>query len=123
MGIQHPINRLLFASEWNILCALSGHNNIISSHCAYITKNCYYISTSYCSGGTMLDRIINQGHFSEAQCAEFIKNVLNGIQYMHSLNIAHRDIKCQNLVFDKQGKNGIVKIIDFGNSEIIDIDK
>ena len=119
MHISDQLNRLLFATEYRILNILAGHENIISYHSAYIDKNCYYLSTTYCSGGTMLDRIIKQGHFNEKQCSEFIKNVLVGINYMHSNHIVHRDIKCENLIFDKPGKDGIVKIIDFGNSEII----
>ena len=119
MQISDQLNRLLFATEYKILQLLDGHKNIISYHSSWIDKNCYYLSTAYCSGGTMLDRIIKQGHFNEAECSEFIKNVLHGIQYMHKMNIVHRDIKCENLIFDKEGSNGNVKIIDFGNSEII----
>ena len=119
MQISDDLNRLLFATEYKILNILSGHQNIISYHSSYIDKNCYYLSTAYCSGGTMLDRIIREGHFNEKMCSEFIKNVLVGIKYMHENKIVHRDIKCENLIFDKQGKDGIVKIIDFGNSEII----
>eukprot|EP00485_Elphidium_margaritaceum_P016065 CAMPEP_0202728460 /NCGR_PEP_ID=MMETSP1385-20130828/185637_1 /ASSEMBLY_ACC=CAM_ASM_000861 /TAXON_ID=933848 /ORGANISM="Elphidium margaritaceum" /LENGTH=623 /DNA_ID=CAMNT_0049394709 /DNA_START=25 /DNA_END=1897 /DNA_ORIENTATION=- len=116
---KDTLNRLLFAQEYKVLNALKGHPNIISFHSCYIDKSCYYLATQFCSGGTMLDRILRQKYFNEQQCSEFMKNVLFGIEHMHQHHIVHRDIKCENLIFDKTGKDGVVKIIDFGNSELI----
>ena len=41
------------------------------------------------------------------------KNILEGLSYLHKMNIIHRDIKPSNIMFDK---NGITKIGDFGMS-------
>lgn len=87
------MNRSYFYTEYRILSLLSDHKNIISFHSSFIDDSSYYLATRYCSGGTMLDRIIDQGHFSESQCAEFIKNVLFGLHHMHSHHVVHRDIK------------------------------
>ena len=38
---------------------------------------------------------------------------------MHRNNIVHRDLKCKNIVFDRPGKDGVLKIIDFGLSGIV----
>ena len=38
---------------------------------------------------------------------------------MHNNDIVHRDLKCKNIVFDRPGKKGVLKIIDFGLSEHI----
>ena len=38
----------------------------------------------------------------------------------YRLGIAHRDLKCQNIVFDRPGKEGVLQIIDFGASEILE---
>ena len=64
----------------------------------------------------MLDRICKMGSFSEKKASENIRPILAAISYMHSLDIVHRDLKCQNLVFDKRGSAGRLQVIDFGES-------
>ena len=38
----------------------------------------------------------------------------------HKLDIVHCDLKCSNMVLDKRGPEGVLKIIDFGESMIVD---
>eukprot|EP01084_Bolivina_argentea_P178337 308279_1 len=98
---HNKMNKLLFATEYKILNELNGGKNILTYYSSYIDKNCYYLAFEYHSGGTMLERILEQGSFCELECAEFIKNVLHGLKYMHDKNVVHRDIKCENLIFYK----------------------
>lgn len=46
----------------------------------------------------------------------FIKEILNGLSYMHEKRIVHRDLKPENILL----MNGEVKICDFGSSKFID---
>ena len=50
-------------------------------------------------------------HPLEADC--FMKQLLNGIKYMHDHGVAHCDIKPENILFHP---NGLLKICDFGTS-------
>ena len=66
-----------------------------------------------------LSQQIQDNGLSEQQSAKYIKDILSAVQYMHSNYIVHRDLTCRNIVFDRPGKDGVLKVIDFGLSEII----
>lgn len=51
---------------------------------------------------------------NETQCRKLFKQIAEGIEYLHSQNIAHRDIKLDNILIEE--KTNMVKIIDFGFS-------
>jgi len=116
-------NEELFAKEIQLLRLLSDNIHVVDYYASYQTKYYYYLATTYCGGGTFLDRILEMKVFSEKIACKYIYTILTTIQYMHQLNIVHRDIKLNNMVFDKLGDNGILKIIDFGDSDIIKDDK
>lgn len=72
----------------------------------------------------MLQRIVNQGTFNERQAAKWMKTILETVEYMHNINIVHRDLKADNILFSSTDeKTSILKLIDFGESEIIDNDQ
>mmetsp|Transcript_14775 Transcript_14775/g.22906 ORF Transcript_14775/g.22906 Transcript_14775/m.22906 type:complete len:91 (-) Transcript_14775:637-909(-) len=48
----------------------------------------------------------------EATCRRFFKQIAEGFDYLHRKNIAHRDVKLDNILIE-EGTN-MIKIIDFG---------
>ena len=51
--------------------------------------------------------------FSEKLARHYFKQLINGIEQLRNCNIAHRDIKSENILIDK---NFSLKICDFGFS-------
>eukprot|EP01083_Nonionella_stella_P025117 69186_1 len=115
---KQRVNAQLFLREVVILESLQ-HPNILELFGVYLDRSSYFIATAYYSGGEFFDRIIKIKKFSEKQALKYIKPILGAVQFMHDKAIVHRDLKPSNMVFDRKGKNGQLKIIDFGTSEIV----
>lgn len=49
----------------------------------------------------------------EAEAKIIFKQIVDGVRYMHSVSVFHRDLKTDNVIVDR---NRLVKIIDFGFS-------
>ncbi|XP_059648122.1 mitogen-activated protein kinase kinase kinase 1-like [Cornus florida] len=47
----------------------------------------------------------------DSQVSVYTRQILNGLNYLHSRNVVHRDIKCANILVDASGS---VKLADFG---------
>jgi serine/threonine/tyrosine protein kinase RAD53 len=57
------------------------------------TPDTLYLVLEFVSGGELFDAIVNKGSYSESDAAKICKQILEAIQYIHALGIAHRDLK------------------------------
>jgi serine/threonine protein kinase len=76
-----------------------------------------------CTGGELFDRIVEKGHFYEADAIKIVTVVLEALQYLHEMNIIHRDIKPENLIFRNSDPNSDLMIADFGLSRLVASDE
>lgn len=67
----------------------------------------------YCDFDLFAIVMSNQMSREEINCC--FKQILCGVNYLHSMGLAHRDLKLDNCVIDARG---IVKIIDFGSAVV-----
>lgn len=70
----------------------------------------------FAENGSLLDRIKRNDHLDEEQSRIFFSQICDGVGYCHDHGVVHRDIKCENLLLDK---NMNIKLIDFGFSRKI----
>ena len=84
-----------------------------------------YIVSEYCAGGEVMRRKSSDDNnrlvgspLEPSLAYKYTRHLIRGITYCHSQGIVHRDLKPENLLLDL---NGVLKIADFGCSEISDI--
>ena len=67
-------------------------------------------------GGELFQRIQDRAEnaFTEREAAEIMREICKAIRFLHSLNIAHRDVKPENLLYTRKDHTGILKLTDFG---------
>uniref|UniRef100_H3BHP3 non-specific serine/threonine protein kinase n=1 Tax=Latimeria chalumnae TaxID=7897 RepID=H3BHP3_LATCH len=75
------------------------------------TKNMLYLVTEYAKNGEIFDYLANHGRLSEPEARRKFWQILSAVDYCHSRNIVHRDLKAENLLLDN---NMNIKIADFG---------
>jgi serine/threonine protein kinase len=69
-----------------------------------------------CAGGDLLAYVRRRKRLSEPAARKMFKQLVDGLIYLNSKNIIHRDIKLDNLFLHA---NGILKIGDFGVSKLM----
>jgi hypothetical protein len=77
-----------------IMCQLD-HPNIVRLEEVYESHSEIYLVQELCLGGELFDRLDEQPdyHYTEAECARLIKQMLCAVRYLHSKGIIHRDLK------------------------------
>lgn len=86
-----------------------GHENIIETVEIIYENNRILQVMEYCDYDLFAIVMSNQMTQEEIFCC--FKQILQGVQYLHSIGLAHRDLKLDNCVINK---DGILKLIDFG---------
>ncbi|KAH6850102.1 kinase-like domain-containing protein [Chaetomium sp. MPI-CAGE-AT-0009] len=72
------------------------------------------IFLEYVAGGSVQTMLNSYGALPEPLIRSFVRQILNGLSYLHNRDIIHRDIKGANILVDNKGT---IKISDFGISK------
>ncbi|XP_043516609.1 testis-specific serine/threonine-protein kinase 4-like [Frieseomelitta varia] len=87
------------------------HPNLIRFLQAIETTHRVYIIMEYAQCGSLLDMIRRHTFIDEFRSRRWFRQLLDAIAYCHERGVVHRDIKCENLLMDR---NLNIKLSDFG---------
>lgn len=110
-----PEDFQMFKREVQILSSLDHPNIIKFKEFAENPSHCYLVMEPL-MGGEFFDRIVSMpdGHFSEKVAASFFMPLMSAIAHLHSLHIAHLDLKPENFLLVSSAPDSAIKIADFG---------
>lgn len=95
------------------------HLNIVRSKMSFSDDQNQYILLEYCPGKSVWDYLnkSKNGRLNESETRKILKDVIQGLVYLHDQNIIHHDLKLENFLIGADGK---VKIADFGLSTLLE---
>ena len=93
------------------------HRNCIQMQAYCYYKNIVYIIVPHAQGEVLLDWLHQKKQLTEMETAIIAHSILQGVSYLHSKNIVHRDLKLENLMFSSPGDIQSLKILDYGFSK------
>ncbi|XP_006639760.2 myosin light chain kinase 2, skeletal/cardiac muscle [Lepisosteus oculatus] len=100
-------------NEIQVMNQLS-HVNLIQLYSAFEARTEVVLIMEYVEGGELFERIVDDScRLTEVDTMLFVKQICEGIHYMHQMYVLHLDLKPENILcVNKTGHQ--VKIIDFG---------
>ncbi|XP_063053821.1 death-associated protein kinase 2-like [Engraulis encrasicolus] len=91
------------------------HQNVITLHDIYENRTDVVLILELVSGGELFDFLAQKESLSEEEATEFLKQILDGVQHLHSKHIAHFDLKPENIMLlNNKVPLPRIKLIDFG---------
>lgn len=87
------------------------HSSVVKLYETFETERHYLFVMELCAGNDLLSYVRKRKKLNETVAVYFFKQIVEGIGYIHSKNVVHRDIKLDNILLDSKGH---IKIADFG---------
>ncbi|KAJ5485860.1 hypothetical protein N7530_000160 [Penicillium desertorum] len=92
----------------------SQHRNVVRLVRIMDSVDCTYVVMEYCPEGDLFSNITDKGNFvgNDFLAKSVFLQILDAVQFCHSLGIYHRDLKPENVLVTENGMT--VKLADFG---------
>uniref|UniRef100_A0A8D0E176 Serine/threonine-protein kinase 17A n=1 Tax=Salvator merianae TaxID=96440 RepID=A0A8D0E176_SALMN len=94
---------------------------VINLHEVYETPTEMILVLEYAAGGEIFDQCVaeREDAFKEKDVKRLMRQILEGVSFLHRNNVVHLDLKPQNILLSSEPPLGDVRIVDFGLSRIM----
>ena len=96
-----------------IALRLLSHPNIVKLYKVYETDTEIHLLLEYLPHGDLYKRLKVLRRLPEREALEIVNKLIQTLEYLHSMDVVHRDIKLENIVMTSKA-NTEFKLIDFG---------
>ncbi|GAM27553.1 hypothetical protein SAMD00019534_107290 [Acytostelium subglobosum LB1] len=93
------------------------HTNVIALKEVYETDSDVILILELVTGGELFDKIVERNSYTEEDASKLINTLVRVIQYLHTKDIVHCDLKPENLLYSDNSDAAIIKLCDFGLSQ------
>ena len=105
-----------FEREAKITAVIS-HPHVVKVYSAGRDQDHYFIAMELVGGGSLDERIHEDGALPEGRVLEIAGELAQGLSAAHDAGMIHRDVKPGNILFSEEGTS---KIVDFGLARILE---
>lgn len=106
-----------FENEISVLINII-HHNVIQVYKAFMSETHLFLILEFCSNGDLQKQVSMHGPIkNQVLLLNYISQILDALNYMESIGIAHKDIKPSNIFIDNHGRT---KLADFGLAGFVD---
>jgi len=93
------------------------HTNVLRLFEIFDTDSKLSLVMELVNGGELFYKIVDKGSYSELEARDIVRQLVEGVDYLHNQGIAHRDLKPENLLCSETEHGVVIKIADFGLSK------
>ena len=107
------------------------HDHIVKFYDLHRDDKYYYLAMELIEGGELLDHLIDNGPYSEADAASFLRQFAEAMCFIHHTGLTHNDLKPENLMISYSSNPGLdssedkakLKVVDFGCARSHDLSR
>jgi MAP kinase interacting serine/threonine kinase len=109
---RHP-NRTRVFKEIDIYYHCRGCENILSIIDFLEDDDYFYLVFQKMEGGPLLNHIMKRGRLTEREASLIVRDIANGLNFLHSKGMSHRDLKPENILVERADSLTPIKLCDF----------
>ncbi|KAM6908168.1 serine/threonine-protein kinase 17A [Lycodopsis pacificus] len=114
--------RMEIIHEIAVLELATASPRVVNLHQVYEMASEMVLVLEFAAGGEIFNQCVSDEEdeaFSEEDVKRLMRQILEGVSFLHQNNVVHLDLKPQNVLLTSSSPLGDIKIVDFGLSRMV----